>query len=96
MRPFMVAGALPTRLSAGDGGRSSRGRTAGVIFSAWPSMPIALATRWPSSGAIRSRWPSMRVRIATVSTLLSSKVKALTMWPCSGAVIDVQNWRACE
>ena len=94
MRPFRVAGALPTMLSAGDGGRSSRGRTAGVIFSAWPAMPIASATRSPSSGAIRSRWPSMRWRTATVSTLLSSKVKALTMWRCSGAVIDRQNRRA--
>ena len=32
----------------------------------------------------------MRRRTATVATLLNSKVNALTMWRCSGSVIDRQ------
>jgi len=79
-RPLMVRGALPTIDNAGEGGRSLHGRTAGVILSAWPAMPIAAATRLPSSGSMMSRWPSMRLRTAIVATLLSSNVKAPTMW----------------
>ena len=41
-----------------------------------------------------ARWPSIRRRMATVSTLPSSKVKALTMCRCSGSVIERKNSRA--
>ena len=34
------------------------------------------------------------VRMAGVSTLPSSKVNALTMWRCSGSVIERKNRRA--
>jgi hypothetical protein len=36
----------------------------------------------------------MRSRIAGVSTLLSSKVSAAAMWPCSVSVWLMKNWRA--
>ena len=88
VRPLMVLGALATRLSAGDGSRSSRGWTAGAILSALPTKFMPAATRLPRSGSIRLRWPSMRVRTAMVSTLLSSKASAPTMLACSGAVIE--------
>ena len=58
---------------------------------------LRLACPWPSPWrrACRARarsgrdGPACAWRIATVSTLLSSKVNALTMWPCSGAVIEL-------
>ena len=92
VRPSIVFGAFKMMLSAGDG-FMSMARRAGWIRSACPSMPSPSSTRSHNSSSMFARWPSIRRRMAIVDTLLNSKVKALTMWRCSGSDMERQNSR---
>lgn len=73
-------------LSAGDGARSVTTGRAGSAGFGIASSPSPSATCFASAASTCSRWETTRARIAGVSTLLSSKTKALRMCVCSTGV----------
>ena len=93
-RPSSVFFALLRMLSVGDAGRSVRTGTFAGAFLISPYMPRPFATRVAIFSSTFASRPTTRSRTALVSTLLSSKMNAETMWFCSGSVWLAKNRRA--